>query len=119
MNPFGIVAIVTSVLGIVTPTLGMAFSGVSGLFALFALKSKDSFAQSSLILNLLNLTVFSPFTFASIFSKSVFFNTNQLKIVYGLILVIQVIGLVLWWLYSKENEVTEQDKLKERIEPKL
>lgn len=119
MNPFGIVAVVTSVLGIVTPTLGMVFSGVSGLFALFALKSKDAFAQSSLILNVLNLTVLSPVTFASIFSKSVFFDTYQLKIVYGLILFVQVIGLVLWWIYSKENESTEQDKPRERIEPKL
>ncbi len=125
MTAFGIVAIVTSVLGIITPTLGLLLSGLSGFFALFSLRYKDPFAQASLVLNCLNLTLLSPLTVASIFSDYALFakTTQNLKIMYWLILFIQSIGLVLWFIYSKEDDAGETaqlvDKPKERIEPRL
>ncbi|ENS4969441.1 hypothetical protein ACE1GQ_001665 [Vibrio fluvialis] len=120
MNAFGVVSIVTSVLGIITPTMGILLSGVSGIFALFALKAKDSLAQGSLILNILNLTILSPVTVMSLFSKPVLFQTNELKVIYWLILILQGIGILLWWYYSKEQvKEVQKDREKKRAEPYL
>lgn len=120
MNAFGIVAIVTSVLGIVTPTMGILLSGLSGFFALFALKVRDPFAQGSIILNILNLTLLSPVTVLSIFSnKYQWFQTDGLKAVYWIILLLQLVGIVLWYLYSKDEMEGTEVKPKERVEPRI
>lgn len=123
MTAFGIVAIIISVLGIITPTVGVILSGLSGIFAMFSLKYRDSFAQAALILNLLNLSIFSPYTVMAIFSqKTLPFlgNLQEMKVAYWIITCIQLIGIILWYLYSKEEEEEQPvDKSKQRIEPRL
>lgn len=120
MNAFGIVAIVTSVLGIVTPTMGILLSGLSGFFALFSLRVRDPFAQGSIILNILNLTLLSPVTVLSIFSnKYQWFQTDGLKAVYWIILLLQLVGIVLWYLYAKDETEEAEVKSKERVEPRM
>ncbi len=125
MTALGIVAIITCVLGIITPTAGIILSGLSGIFAIFSLKCKDPLAQAALILNLFNLSIFSPYTVMAIFSKDTlpFWRvTPSMKLVYWIITCIQLVGILLWYLYSKDHENQGErpsDKLKQRIEPRL
>lgn len=120
MNAFGIVAIFISVLGVFTPIVGVFLSGISGFFALFALKEKDTLAQSSIILNLLNLTILSPMTFGSVLSKSVFIQNSDFKVIYAIVFLIQIVGVVLWRKHSRANDTTkDKHKPKKRFEPKF
>ena len=58
----GLVAVILAVLGLITPFAGIFISGLSGLFAVSVYKYRDSYALAALVLNLLNLTLFSPQT---------------------------------------------------------
>ncbi|POB98135.1 hypothetical protein CRN41_12475 [Vibrio vulnificus] len=123
MTGWGIVAIIFSVLGVVTPTLGIGFSALSGLLLIWGIKYKDQLCLASCILNLLNLTILSPMTFLAIFSKneSIFLPPkHELQLVYFSIIFIQFVGLFLWRRAHKPSVCSvENQRSKARIEPKL
>lgn len=98
MEALGIVAIILSVMGIFTPLVGILIAGLSGLLALFACKSRNSYALAAVILNIINLVLLSPqmILVAMSSSKSNFFDMSGFKYFFWSILLIQIIGIVLY-----------------------
>ena len=98
MEALGIVAIILSVMGIFTPFAGVFISGLSGLLALSACKSGNSYALAAVILNAINLTLLSPqmLIVAMSSSKDNFFDISEFKYIFWGILSIQIIGIVLY-----------------------
>ncbi|EOX4836956.1 hypothetical protein ACG9VX_001882 [Vibrio alginolyticus] len=51
MTAFGIVAIFLSVLGVITPIMGLFISALSGLLSILVSKKLDPLANAALIIN--------------------------------------------------------------------
>lgn len=98
MTAFGIVAVLLSVLGVVTPILGVLLSGFSGFLAILISNKLDPLANTALIINLLNVTIFSPRTVGAIFNPTPFFYAigDRTMVVYIICVLIQLIGILLW-----------------------
>lgn len=121
----GLVAVILAVLGLMTPFAGIFISGLSGLFAVSVYKHRDSYALAALVLNLLNLTLFSPQTLlmvigpkdTSILSNMLFADTdNSMRYIYFSMFFLQIIGLV---LYARGNRTAVKVKKRSKIEPTL
>ncbi|MDE1333357.1 hypothetical protein [Vibrio aestuarianus] len=121
----GLVAAILAVLGLITPFAGIFISGLSGLFAVAVYKHRDSYALAALILNLLNLTLFSPQTLLMIIGPrdSTLLNNllfsdvdNEMRYIYFLMLFIQIIGIV---LYTRNSQRAVKVKKRTKIEPTL
>ncbi|GEM_PF-4942912 len=120
----GLVAVILAVLGLMTPFAGIFISGLSGIFAVSVYKNRDSYALAALVLNLLNLTLFSPQTLlmiigprdSTLLNNLLFSDTdNEMIYIYSSIFFLQVIGLV---LYVQSYRVTNKVGRRTRIEPK-
>ena len=121
----GLVAVILAVLGLITPFAGIFISGLSGLFAVSVYKHRDSYALAALVLNLLNLTLFSPQTLlmiigprdSSLLNNLLFSDIdNEMRYLYTSIFGLQIIGLV---LYARRNRTTDKTKKRTKIEPIL
>ncbi|CAH8205992.1 hypothetical protein [Vibrio aestuarianus] len=121
----GLVAVILAVLGLITPFAGIFISGLSGLFAVSVYKHRDSYALAALVLNLLNLTLFSPQTLlmiigprdSSLLNNLLFSDIdNEMRYLYTSIFGLQIIGLV---LYARRNHTTDKTKKRTKIEPTL
>lgn len=121
----GLVAVILAVLGLITPFAGIFISGLSGLFAVSVYKHRDSYALAALVLNLLNLTLFSPQTLlmiigpkdTSILSNMLFVDAdNSMRYIYFSMFFLQIIGLL---LYVRRNHSAKNTKKRVKIEPTL
>ncbi|SON48612.1 hypothetical protein [Vibrio tapetis] len=120
----GLSSVILAVCGIFVP-MGFLLSGISGALALSSYKYRDSYAVAALILNIANLTVLSPVTLITVLSSrpellqgSI---DKEIRLIYGIIFTIQIIGLRLHSKRKVEREIINKsdESKKERIEPKL
>ncbi|HBC3895850.1 TPA: hypothetical protein KD857_002197 [Vibrio parahaemolyticus] len=95
MTAFGIVAILLSVLGVITPVMGFLLSALSGFLAILVSKRLDPLANAALVINWLNLTILSPLTVSAMFNPMFVTDWSNI-IVYTICVLIQLTGLVLW-----------------------
>ena len=104
MEALGIVALILSVMGIFTPFAGVFISGLSGLIALYACKKRNSYALASVILNVINLIIFSPQMLLIAISPSTnsFLDVSEFKYVFWFILIVQFIGIFLYIKNKRE-----------------
>jgi hypothetical protein len=98
MEALGLVAIILSVIGVFTPFAGIFISGLSGLIAISACRKRNSYALAAVILNVINLIIFSPqmLLMALSPSRGGFLDNSEFKYVFWAIFVIQLIGVFLY-----------------------
>ncbi|ELB2855497.1 hypothetical protein [Vibrio alginolyticus] len=108
MTAFGIVAILLSVLGVITPVMGFLLSALSGFLAIMISKRLDPMANAALVINWLNLTIFSPFTVSAMFSSA--FGTDWANItIYTICVLVQLTGLLLWRVNYRKSSLLKRN----------
>jgi len=60
MKAFGIVALILSIIGIFIPVIGYFIAGLSGFLAIFSAGKGTTLGLSAVILNIININLFSP-----------------------------------------------------------
>ena len=95
-------------MGVFTPFAGIFISGLSGLIAISACKKRNSYALAAVILNIINLIIFSPqmLIMALAPSKGGFLDNTEFKYAFWAILVIQLIGVFLYIKNKKKLVVS-------------
>ncbi|WP_423841136.1 hypothetical protein ONE56_16755 [Vibrio mytili] len=106
MTAFGIVSILLSVLGVMTPILGFLLSALSGFFSILAFRRTDPLANAALIINILNLTVLSPHTVLVMIQPTPFLGIDsKFLFIYIVSLLIQFVGIALWYFNHRNAKV--------------
>ncbi|MGR5324099.1 hypothetical protein ACP3VW_09610 [Vibrio sp. DNB22_17_1] len=98
MEALGIVALILSVLGIFTPYVGMLIAALSGLFAIFSCKFRNTYALAAVILNLVNMIFLSPKVLLVVLSsnKPRFFDTSEIKYIFLTAVLIQIVAIIIY-----------------------
>lgn len=133
MQGLGIAAFTLSIIAIFTPFFGVALSGIAGLMAMACYRSKSVYAVASVVMNLVNLLLFSPVFFLAVFGELTSdgpaealadrLGAPSIAGVFFFLLGIQLIAIGLF-IYSHRVGAEKVDKKlagesKERIEPTL
>lgn len=103
MEALGIVAFVLSIIALLAPFVGVFISGPAGILAVFGCLKRNKYALSAIIINILNLTFFSPLVFLYVLNESdgVLGDIGGFRYVYWVIFAIQVLGILIYCKSSK------------------
>ncbi len=107
MEAIGIIAILLSIGGIFTPFAGVLISGLSGIFAIFACRRRNSYALAAVILNIINFIFLSPqmLIVAISSNESGLFDMSEFKYILWGIFIIQTVAIAVYVKASKYKEI--------------
>jgi len=96
MKPFGIAALVFSIVAIVIPVAGVFIAGLAGILALFSVGRGTTMGASAVIINLVNILFLSPSIILLASDKYAINPTHQAqsKKIFVILLVIQIVAIV-------------------------